>query len=180
MLAPMRRHGRAETHLEGASSPGDLRKASAAPGGSEAKQKRREVHVEFFKIKRALQITSLSVAMITVGIGASGCQLIKMFAKSQKHAAIAFDENTGGWGYSFDQLTEDLAKKAATSKCSTCTVRLSWNQGCGALAQSATKKNVMTAATGSNRPAAEGAARADCLSKGGGTCNVVVWACNSK
>jgi hypothetical protein len=59
-------------------------------------------------------------------------------------------------------------------------VRLSWNQGCGALAQSSTKKNLMSAATGSNRPAAEGAARADCLSKGGGTCNIVVWACNSK
>jgi hypothetical protein len=118
--------------------------------------------------------------MLTVGISVSGCQLLRLFMKTQKHAAIAYDENTGGWGYSYDQLTEDLAKKAATSKCPTCTVRLSWNQGCGALAQSASKKNIMTAATGSTRLAAEGSAKADCVSKGGGSCNVVVWACNSK
>jgi hypothetical protein len=59
-------------------------------------------------------------------------------------------------------------------------VRLSWNQGCGALAQSSTNKSVMSASTGSTRTAAEGAARTDCLSKGAGACNVVVWACNSK
>lgn len=136
--------------------------------------------MESFKIKRALQVASLSVAMIAVGVGVTGCQLLKLVAKSQKHAAIAYDENTGGWGYSFDQLTADLAKQAATSKCPTCTVRLTWNQGCGALAQSTTKKNLMTAATGTTRTAAEGAAKVDCVSKGGGTCNVVVWACNSK
>ena len=79
--------------------------------------------------------------------------------KSQKHAAIAYDEKTGGWGYSYDHLTEDLAKKAATEKCSTCTVKLTWNQGCGALAQSESKKEIMTTATGATRPAAEGAAK---------------------
>jgi len=136
--------------------------------------------VESIKIKRALQVTSLSVAMVVVGIGASGCQLLKLIAKSQKHAAIAYDENTGGWGYSFDQLTAELAKQAATAKCPTCTVRLSWNQGCGALAQSTTKKNVMTAATGTTRTAAEGAAKAECVAKGAGACNIAVWACNSK
>lgn len=136
--------------------------------------------METIKIKRAMKVVGLSVAMMTVGIGVSGCGLLKMFIKSQKHAAIAFDENTGGWGYSFDQLTEELARQAATSKCGSCTVRLSWNQGCGALAQSSTKKNIMSAATGSNRPAAESAARADCVAKGGGTCNIAVWACNSK
>ena len=128
---------------------------------------------------RVVKAASLSVAMIAIGIGMAGCNLLKAVAKSQKHAAIAFDETTGGWGYSFDQLTEDVAKQAATNKCGTCTVRLTWNQGCGALAQSTTKKNVMTTGTGSNRAAAEGAARSDCVSKGGGTCNILVWACNS-
>jgi hypothetical protein len=128
---------------------------------------------------RAAKVAGLSVAMIALGIGVSGCKLLKMVSKSQKHAAIAYDETTGGWGYSFDQLTEDLANKASTAKCGTCTVRLSWNQGCGALAQSTTKKNLMTTGAGSNRVAAEGAARTECVSKGGGTCNVVVWACNS-
>lgn len=136
--------------------------------------------MDSLKIKRALQAVGLSVAMIGVGVGVSGCGLLKLFLKSQKHAAIAYDETTGGWGYSYDQLTDELAKQAATSKCGSCTVRLSWNQGCGALAQSTTKKNVMSAATGSTRLAAEGAAKADCLSKGSGACNIVVWACNSK
>ena len=128
---------------------------------------------------RTVKVASLSVAVIALGIAGSGCKLLKMVSKSQRHAAIAYDETTGGWGNSFDQLTEDLAKQAATSKCGSCTVRLSWNQGCGALAQSTTKKNVMTTGVGSNRPAAEGAARAECVAKGGGTCNMLVWACNS-
>lgn len=136
--------------------------------------------MESAMIKRAFKVACLLVAMITVGVGASGCTLVKLFLKSQKHAAIAYDETTGGWGYSYDQLTEDLAKQAATSKCPTCTVRLTWNQGCGALAQSSTKKNLMSAATGTTRLAAEGAARADCVGKGGGMCNIAVWACNSK
>ncbi len=128
---------------------------------------------------RLVKVGGLSLAMIAAGLGATGCNLLKKAAKSQKHAAIAFNEENGGWGYSFDQLTEDLAKKKATEKCPTCTVRLTWNQGCGALAQSTTNNKLMSAATGFNRPAAESAARNDCQSKGGGTCKVVVWACNS-
>jgi hypothetical protein len=58
-------------------------------------------------------------------------------------------------------------------------VRLTWNQGCGALAQSTSKAEIMTTGTGSNRPAAEGAAKTECASKGGGTCKVLVYACNS-
>ena len=71
------------------------------------------------------------------------------------------------------------AKSAATKSAPTCTVRLTWQKGCGALAQSTTKKEIMNAATGFNRPAAENAAKAECTSKGGETCKVVVWACNS-
>jgi Domain of unknown function (DUF4189) len=128
---------------------------------------------------RALNIARLSVAMAALAIGGSGCKLLKAIAKTQKHAAIAYDEKTGGWGYTYDQLTEDLAKNASTAKCGTCTVRLTWNQGCGALAQSSTKKDLMTTGVGPNRAAAEGAAKSDCVSKGGGTCNVLVYACNS-
>ena len=128
---------------------------------------------------RTLKVACLGVAVVAIGIGASGCKLLNMVLKTQKHAAIAYDEKTGGWGYSYDQLTEDLAKSTSTAKCGTCTVRLSWNQGCGALAQSSTKKDVMTTGTGPTRAAAEGAAKSDCASKGGGTCNVLVYACNS-
>lgn len=128
--------------------------------------------------RRVVKVAGL-VALVAVAVGASGCKVLKMVAKTQKHAAIAYDEKTGGWGYSYDQLTEDLAKSAATQKCPTCTVRLTWNQGCGALAQSTTKKDIMTTGLGVNRPAAEGAARTDCVGKGGGACNILVYACNS-
>lgn len=128
---------------------------------------------------RTATIAGLSVAMFTVATVGTGCKLLDAVRKTQKHAAIAYDEKTGGWGYSYDQLTADLAKKAATEKCPHCTVRLAWNQGCGALAQSKSKPDVMTTATGTNRPAAESAAKAECASKGGGTCEILVYACNS-
>ena len=130
-------------------------------------------------IGRKTKAVGFSAAMFAICIGGTGCKLLKTVAKTQKHAAIAYDEKTGGWGYSYDQLTEDLAKSTATAKCSTCTVRLSWNQGCGALAQSASKKDVMTTATGTTRLAAEGAAKSECVAKGGGMCNVLIYACNS-
>lgn len=128
---------------------------------------------------RARKITLLMVAAVGIGVGGSGCKLLNEIRKTQKHAAIAFDEKTGGWGYSFDQPTEDIAKKQALKECKTCTTRLTWNQGCGALAQSKDKPEIMTTGTGTNRPAAEGAAKSDCAAQGGGTCKILVWACNS-
>ncbi len=124
-------------------------------------------------------LTASAALLMAVGLFGTGCKVLKMAAKTQRHAAIAYDEKTGGWGYSYNQLTEDLAKSASTAKCPTCTVRLSWNQGCGALAQSATKRDIMTTGLGPTRVAAEGAARADCVGKGGTNCNILVYACNS-
>lgn len=125
------------------------------------------------------RIAALSATIVAVGLLGTGCKLLKLAAKTQRHAAIAYDEKTGGWGYSYNQLTEELAKSASTAKCPTCTVRLAWNQGCGALAQSATKRDIMTTGLGTTKLAAEGAARADCVAKGGGSCNILVYACNS-
>lgn len=132
-------------------------------------------------VGRAAKIAGLSVAMLFIGLGSVGCKkVLQEVRKSQKHAAIAYDEKTGGWGYSYDQLTESIAKTESTKKCSTCTVRVSWNQGCGALAQSTTKKEIMTTALGDTKLAAETAAKTECATKaGGGTCNVLVYACNS-
>ena len=128
----------------------------------------------------ASRLAGLWLAVVVCAGAGLGCdKVLKEVRKSQKHAAIAYDEKTGGWGYSYDQITEDIAKKEATVKCPHCTVRLSWNQGCGALAQSESKKEVMTTGLGSNRPAAESAAKTECTSKGGGTCKVLVYACNS-
>ena len=132
------------------------------------------------KIMHVVRGVGLAAAMVSVSVGLSGCNVLKGLAKPQKHGAIAFDEETGGWGYSYNQLTEEMAKAAATKKCSTCTVRLTWQKGCGALAQSESDKTVMSAKTGSTRGSAEGLAKANCLSKGAGPCKVVVWSCNGK
>lgn len=130
---------------------------------------------------------SLSVAVLCASLGASGCEALENFNKTKKeltgeakYGAIAFDEDKGGWGYSYNQPTEEKAKEAATEKCSSCTVHLTWEGGCAALAQSETDKKVMSAKTGGTRATAEGAAKASCLSKKSGSCKVVVWACNSK
>jgi hypothetical protein len=131
-------------------------------------------------VDRRVKIVGLWVAMLGVGLGSVGCdKVMNEVKKSQKHAAIAYDEKTGGWGYSHDHLTPELAEKAATEKCPKCTVRLTWNQGCGALAQSESKKEIMTTAQGSNRAAAESAAKKECADKGGDKCKVLVYACNS-
>ena len=129
---------------------------------------------------RTWKIAGLWIAVVALGAAGLGCdKVLKEVRKSQKHAAIAYDEKTGGWGYSYDQITEDIAKKEATVKCPHCTVRLSWNQGCGALVQSQTKAEIMTTGLGTNRPAAESAAKKECEAKGGEKCKVLVYACNS-
>lgn len=133
------------------------------------------------------RVAGLSVALFSINLGLSGCDLVERFAKkkveekvNEKHGAIAFDEDTGGWGYSHDHKSEEAAKKAATKECSTCKVHLTWEKGCAALAQSQKDKNVMSAKKGGTRKAAEGAAEASCLAAGAGPCKVVVWACNGK
>ena len=132
------------------------------------------------KIIHAVRVVGLAAAMVSVSGGLSGCNVLKKLMKKEKHGAIAFDEDTGGWGYSYNQASEEKAKTEATKKCSTCTVRLTWQKGCGALAQAESDKKVMSARTGGTRMAAEGLAKANCLSKGAGPCKVVVWSCNGK
>jgi len=143
--------------------------------------------VQSSKIMCVAKVAGLSVVMFTVSLGATGCETIEKFNKTKKelsgeakYGAIAFDEDKGGWGYSYNQPTEKKAGEKATKKCTTCTVHLTWEGGCAALAQSKKDKKVMSAKTGGTRLAAEGAAKANCLSKEAGPCKVVVWACNSK
>lgn len=119
-------------------------------------------------------------AAALLALGATGCDVIKGVALKEKHGAVAFDENTGGWGYSFNQITAEVAAKEATKKCKTCKVHLTWKSGCGALAQSNKDAKVMSAKTGSTETAAKAAAKTSCLGMGAGPCKVVVWACNSK
>lgn len=141
---------------------------------------RGDTEVAFIKIMHPARAVRLAATLVAVSVGLLGCDILKGLAKSEKHGAIAFDEDTGGWGYSYNQATEERAKTEATKNCSPCTVQLAWQKGCGALAQAESDKKVMGAKTGSTRLAAEGAAKANCLSKGAGPCKVVVWSCNGK
>ena len=59
-------------------------------------------------------------------------------------------------------------------------MHLTWNRGCGALAQSKKDKKVMVAKTGKTRKSAEAAAKKACKEEGKGDCKIAVWACNSK
>jgi hypothetical protein len=42
------------------------------------------------------QRAGLAVGIVAIALGAIGCKLAEKVAKSQKHAAIAYDEKTGG------------------------------------------------------------------------------------
>ena len=70
------------------------------------------------KMTFAARVVGLSVAMLSITLGLSGCEILEQFAKkkvnekvNEKHGAIAFDEDTGGWGYSHDHESEEAAKK---------------------------------------------------------------------
>jgi len=143
--------------------------------------------VQSSKIMIVAKAVGLSVAVFSASLGVTGCETLEKFNKTKKeltgkakYGAIAFDEEKGGWGYSFNQPTEKKAGEKATKKCPNCTVHLTWEGGCAALAQSKKDNKVMSAKTGGTRLTAEGAAKANCLSKEAGPCKVVVWACNGK
>lgn len=94
------------------------------------------------------------------------------------HGAVAVDD-TGGWGYAYDQPTEAAARAKATEKCPRCAVRMIWRQGCGAIAQSDAKKQITGTGHGATRASAEAIARSQCIANGGGACSIAAWACNS-
>jgi hypothetical protein len=127
-----------------------------------------------------LQTKAVLLSLALVAFGLLGCDVVKGVALKEKHAAVAYDEEAGGWGYSYDQVTAKAAEKEATKKCDTCKVHLTWNKGCGALAQSKEDKRVLAAETGISRGTAEMKAKKACKEKGAGSCKVVVWACNGK
>jgi hypothetical protein len=133
------------------------------------------------RVIHAMKVFGLATAMISLSSGLVGCNILKRFAKIEKQGAIAYSEATGASGFSFNRVTEDAAKEEAMKKCGdSCTVALTWKKGCGALARSDSDMKVFGAKTASSRLTAEGAAKANCMSKGAGFCKVVAWACNGK
>ncbi|MEN9215723.1 MAG: DUF4189 domain-containing protein [Gloeomargarita sp. HHBFW_bins_162] len=92
------------------------------------------------------------------------------------HGAIALGKNSTRFGFSYDWKTPTQAAQRALQECGSpdCQVVLSFNGGCGAVAESATRTGV---GTGKTRALAEQAALKLCNEP---TCKVTVWACNSK
>ncbi|MEN9243431.1 MAG: DUF4189 domain-containing protein, partial [Gloeomargarita sp. DG02_5_bins_242] len=90
--------------------------------------------------------------------------------------AIALGKNSSRFGYSYDWKTPSQASQRALQECGSpdCQVVVSFNGGCGAVAESAGRTGV---GTGKTRALAEQAALKLCNEP---TCKVTVWACNSQ
>jgi hypothetical protein len=94
------------------------------------------------------------------------------------YAAIAYDRQSGAYGFAYDQPSPVAAGRRALDRCGSpgCALVLEFGDGCGAYA---TGQNA-AAGAGSDytRAAAENRALAQCRSAGG-NCQVKVWTCNS-
>jgi len=94
------------------------------------------------------------------------------------YGAIAYDRQSGAYGFAYDQPSPVAAGRRALDKCGSpgCTLVLEFVDGCGAYA---TGPNA-AAGAGSDytRTTAEDRALAQCRSAGG-NCQVQVWTCNS-
>ena len=94
------------------------------------------------------------------------------------YGAIAYDRQSGAYGFAYDQPSPVAAGRRALDKCGSpgCALVLEFADGCGAYA---TGPNA-AAGAGSDytRTTAEDRALAQCRSAGG-NCQVQVWTCNS-
>ncbi len=90
--------------------------------------------------------------------------------------AIALGKQSSRFGYSYDWQTSSQASQRALQECGSpdCRVVLTFNGGCGAVAEGANRTGF---GTGKNRDLAEQAARKLCDEA---SCKVTVWACNSR
>ncbi|APB33462.1 hypothetical protein GlitD10_1142 [Gloeomargarita lithophora Alchichica-D10] len=94
----------------------------------------------------------------------------------ESFGAIALGKNSSRFGYSYDWKNSSQATQRALRECGSpdCQVVLTFNNGCGAVAESANRTGV---GTGKTRNLAEQAALKLCNEPG---CKVTVWACNSR
>jgi len=89
-----------------------------------------------------------------------------------QHGAIAYQRDSGRYGYAIDRANARDARREALRQCDEprCEVMLEIKDGCGALARGARR---LAAAKGTTRAEAETRARNKC----GADCEPVVWAC---
>lgn len=97
--------------------------------------------------------------------------------------ALAIDSNQGSqYGFAYDQPSTSQAEQRALSECGgNCQIVLRFSNGCAAYA--ADQAGGSTAygwATASSGSAAQNRALSECQSKGGSSCVVRTWGCNSR
>jgi len=122
------------------------------------------------------------VLVITDGAGATQCVPTERTAPSATgyYGAIAWDENTGRRGWSWNQGSPARAEEVALSECGASGCKIILRAGramCGALATTETGKYV-GAASRRDRDAARLAALTDCPKGNAGTCIIRTSDCN--
>ncbi|WP_247215656.1 DUF4189 domain-containing protein [Synechococcus sp. C9] len=90
--------------------------------------------------------------------------------------AIALSKQSSRFGYSYDWQSPSQASQKALQECGSadCRVVLTFNRGCGAVAEGVNRSGL---GTGKTRNLAEQAALQLCNDP---SCKITVWACNSR
>ena len=100
------------------------------------------------------------------------------------YGAIAYSQNTGCWGYSYNYRNPQEAIIEAVKRCercsgdNTCAARVWFCRGCGALAKAS--NGALGYAWAGSRQQAENLALRYCREYGGEDCRIVCWACTSR
>ncbi len=97
-----------------------------------------------------------------------------------KHGAIAYDLNTGKWGYGYNYDANWQARNRALTECGWggCKVYVSFANSCGALATD-NARGICGWGPAYNRSTAIERALYECRLRGG-TCSLKVWSCTSR
>ena len=100
------------------------------------------------------------------------------------YGALAIDRNQGNqWGWAVDHQTPDGAAQRARSECGgNCSIVMRFSGGqCGAYATDQERGSTIYGwGTASSSSGAQNRARSECRRRGGKSCLVRVWGCNSR
>lgn len=108
---------------------------------------------------------------------------ISLQGQAFANGALAIDSNQGDqYGFAYNHPSMGAAEQRALSECgSGCRIVMRFSSGCAAYA--ADQANGSTAygwATAGSAGAAQGQAQSECRQRGGSSCTVRVWGCDSK
>lgn len=96
-----------------------------------------------------------------------------------RHGALAYDMNTGRYGFSYNYDADWKARNRALTECgwSGCKAYVSFQGGCGALATD-NNQRIYGWGTSADRATAVSRALYECKIRGG-NCTIKVWSCNA-